>query len=178
LYPDETGSTFPPALARRLGSHLLTEATELRPELGFDSYDRLFRSQDTMPHGGFGNLIALPLRKASRGRGTAFRERRVGAGGSTNGPLLRASRSCAPKTSKGSWEAERRDRVLGVRLPAQEDGFDEPWSAPPSRRRTHAISAEGTGAHARQSGLRREDGPLNALVISTIVELSRQDSSV
>jgi hypothetical protein len=62
LYPDETGSTFPPALARRLGSHLLTEATELRPELGFDSYDRLFRSQDTMPLGGFGNLFALPLR--------------------------------------------------------------------------------------------------------------------
>jgi hypothetical protein len=26
-----------------------------------DSYDRLFPSQDVLPRGGFGNLIALPL---------------------------------------------------------------------------------------------------------------------
>jgi hypothetical protein len=56
----------PAALARRLGSHLLTETMERRPDLGFDSYDRLFPSQDTLPQGGFGNLIALPLQKASR----------------------------------------------------------------------------------------------------------------
>jgi hypothetical protein len=51
---------IPAALARRLGSHLLTETMERRPDLGFDSYDRLFPSQDTLPQGGFGNLIALP----------------------------------------------------------------------------------------------------------------------
>jgi len=34
---------------------------ERRYALGLDSYDRLFPSQDTMPKGGFGNLIALPL---------------------------------------------------------------------------------------------------------------------
>ena len=32
-----------------------------RPEISFKSHDRLFPSQDTMPRGGFGNLIALPL---------------------------------------------------------------------------------------------------------------------
>ena len=32
-------------------------------------------------------------------------------------------------------EAERRGRVLGVRLPPQDDGDDEPWTAPPSRHR-------------------------------------------
>jgi hypothetical protein len=26
-----------------------------------ESYDRLFPNQDTLPRGGFGNLIALPL---------------------------------------------------------------------------------------------------------------------
>lgn len=31
------------------------------PRHGFDSYDRFFPSEDTMPAGGFGNLIALPL---------------------------------------------------------------------------------------------------------------------
>jgi hypothetical protein len=32
-----------------------------RHQLGMDSYDRFFPNQDTMPKGGFGNLIALPL---------------------------------------------------------------------------------------------------------------------
>jgi superfamily II DNA or RNA helicase len=37
-----------------------------RPEIGMDSYDRLFPSQDTLPKGGYGNLIALPLQKKPR----------------------------------------------------------------------------------------------------------------
>ena len=36
---------------------------ERRPELGLRSYDRLFPNQDTLPKGGFGNLIALPLQQ-------------------------------------------------------------------------------------------------------------------
>jgi hypothetical protein len=51
---------IPASLARKLGSCLLTDTMERRPELGFDSYDRLFPNQDTLPKGGFGNLIALP----------------------------------------------------------------------------------------------------------------------
>lgn len=43
---------IPAALARRLGSHLLTEAMEGRPDIGLDSNDRLFPNQDTMPQGG------------------------------------------------------------------------------------------------------------------------------
>jgi hypothetical protein len=61
----------PAALARRLGSHLLTEAMEDRPDIGLDSYDRLFPSQDTMPQGGFGNLIALPLQRGPRDQGNS-----------------------------------------------------------------------------------------------------------
>jgi hypothetical protein len=34
---------------------------EHRPDVGLDSYDRLFPNQDILPQGGFGNLIALPL---------------------------------------------------------------------------------------------------------------------
>ena len=48
-------------LARKLGSVLLTRAMDKRHQMGLDSYDRLFPNQDTMPKGGFGNLIALPL---------------------------------------------------------------------------------------------------------------------
>src|SRR5258706_966315 len=55
--------------ARRLGCALLTRTMENRHEIGLDSYDRLFPNQDTMPKGGFGNLIALPLQKTPRERG-------------------------------------------------------------------------------------------------------------
>ena len=51
----------PAVMARRLGTLLLTEAMEVRPEIGLGSYDRMFPNQDTLPSGGFGNLIALPL---------------------------------------------------------------------------------------------------------------------
>lgn len=50
-------------LARQLGSFLITETMSSRHELDMKSYDRLFPNQDTMPKGGFGNLIALPLQK-------------------------------------------------------------------------------------------------------------------
>ena len=54
------------SLARKLGSVILTHSMESRPEMGLDSYDRFFPSQDNLPKGGFGNLIALPLQKRSR----------------------------------------------------------------------------------------------------------------
>jgi len=62
---------IPAALARKLGSFLLTETMERRPDIGLDSYDRLFPNQDTLPQGGFGNLIALPLQKQARERGNS-----------------------------------------------------------------------------------------------------------
>ena len=55
---------IPAALARRLGSHVLTETMEGRPDLGLDWYDRLFPNQDTIPNGGFGNLIPSLLTPA------------------------------------------------------------------------------------------------------------------
>nr|WP_237051495.1 hypothetical protein [Magnetospirillum sp. ME-1] len=61
----------PAGLARRLGAHILTETMERAPELGFDSYDRFFPNQDTMPAGGFGNLIALPLQRRPREAGNS-----------------------------------------------------------------------------------------------------------
>ncbi len=57
---------IPARLARRLGSFLLTETIERRPEIGLESYDRFFPNQDTLPQGGFGNLIALPLQRKPR----------------------------------------------------------------------------------------------------------------
>ena len=59
------------ALARKLASAVLTRTMERRYALGLDSYDRLFPSQDTMPKGGFGNLIALPLQHGPRENGNS-----------------------------------------------------------------------------------------------------------
>jgi superfamily II DNA or RNA helicase len=55
--------------ARQLATGLMSAAMERRPDIGFGSYDRLFPSQDLMPDGGFGNLIALPLQRVARDRG-------------------------------------------------------------------------------------------------------------
>ena len=127
---------IPAALARRLGSHLLTETMEGCPDVGLDSYDRLFPNQDTLPQGGFGNLIALPLQKRPREHGhSVFLDERFV-------PWVDqwAFLASIPKLGRAHVEqivhdAERRGRILGVRLPPREDGDDEPWTAPPSRRR-------------------------------------------
>ena len=58
----------PASEARTLGCYLITETMAHRNELPMSSYDRLFPSQDTMPRGGFGNLIALPLQYEARQR--------------------------------------------------------------------------------------------------------------
>jgi superfamily II DNA or RNA helicase len=58
-------------LARRLGTLLLARALDSRPEISFRSYDRFFPSQDYLPKGGFGNLIALPLQKLPREKGNS-----------------------------------------------------------------------------------------------------------
>lgn len=52
--------------ARKLGSALLTTAMEREGNLKLDAYDRMFPCQDTLPSGGFGNLIALPLQGLAR----------------------------------------------------------------------------------------------------------------
>jgi len=57
--------------ARALGRLLLAEAKEARPSLALSSFDRMFPSQDSIPQGGFGNLIALPLQRAPRDLGNS-----------------------------------------------------------------------------------------------------------
>ncbi len=55
--------------ARRLGTALISHTCARTRQLHLTSYDRLFPNQDTMPKGGFGNLIALPLQKVPREQG-------------------------------------------------------------------------------------------------------------
>ncbi len=55
--------------ARQLGAALISHTCDRTRQLSLASYDRLFPNQDTMPKGGFGNLIALPLQKQPRESG-------------------------------------------------------------------------------------------------------------
>ena len=55
--------------ARRLGTAIISHTCARTRQLRLTSYDRLFPNQDTMPKGGFGNLIALPLQKGPRESG-------------------------------------------------------------------------------------------------------------
>lgn len=61
--------SIPSSLARQLGSYLISETMANRHEIDMKSYDRLFPNQDTLPKGGFGNLIALPLQKIPMAKG-------------------------------------------------------------------------------------------------------------
>lgn len=62
-------SCVPARDARRLGTALISHTCARTRQLKLTSYDRLFPNQDTMPKGGFGNLIALPLQKKPRENG-------------------------------------------------------------------------------------------------------------
>jgi superfamily II DNA or RNA helicase len=65
-------SPVPAETARRLGTGLLREAMSLRGRMSLASYDRLFPSQDLLPSGGVGNLIAAPLFKPARDKGATL----------------------------------------------------------------------------------------------------------
>ena len=61
----------PCAKARQLGDALLTAAMDACGGISFAAYDRMFPNQDTLPAGGFGNLIALPLQGQARRQGNS-----------------------------------------------------------------------------------------------------------
>ena len=123
------------SLARKLGSHLLTETMEERPEIGLDSYDRLFPNQDTLPNGGFGNLIALPLQRQARERGnTEFLNDQFERHADQWAYLSELGKISRARIEAVVREAESRGRVLGVRWAAADEEDDTPWTLPPSRR--------------------------------------------
>lgn len=120
--------------ARKLGSYLLTQAMDKHPELGFESYDRLFPNQDTMPKGGFGNLIALPLQKKPRGQGNSvFVDENFVTYPDQWGYLSTIKRISPIELGQWVETAEQQNRILGVKLPIDEDE-GEPWKLSPSRK--------------------------------------------
>jgi superfamily II DNA or RNA helicase len=123
-------------VARRMGCFLITETMNHRHELAMESYDRLFPNQDTMPRGGFGNLIALPLQHEPRQHGnTVFIDERSEPFADQWAFLASLERIQPATAERIATEATRTGQVIGVRI-AEADEPDEltPWSRPPSGR--------------------------------------------
>jgi superfamily II DNA or RNA helicase len=124
------------AEARRLGALLVTTAMDRSPDMGFDSYDRFFPSQDTMPAGGFGNLIALPLQAKPRESGNSvFVDDDFLPFADQWAYLSSIRRMPAKEVAAFVATASDQGRILRVRIPLT-DNEDEPWAAPPSRKRS------------------------------------------
>jgi len=127
---------IPASEARKLGAHLVTETMERWPDLGFESYDRFFPSQDTMPAGGFGNLIALPLQHGPRQQGNSvFVDDELRPYDDQWAFLANLRRMGRSEVANLVDQASAAGRIVGVRLPLHDDE-DEPWLAPPSRRKS------------------------------------------
>jgi superfamily II DNA or RNA helicase len=139
-------SPVPATSARKMGCYLITETMSRRHQLCMDSYDRLFPSQDTMPRGGFGNLIALPLQHGPRNDGNSiFLDDNLQPHADDQQWAYLAS---VPRIDPGTvetiaGEAMRQGAVIGVRPADVSDDEDAtPWRRLPSRKPKSVIITE------------------------------------
>ena len=130
-------SPVPATIARKMGCYLITETMSRRHQLSMESYDRLFPSQDTMPRGGFGNLIALPLQHEPRkdGNSVFLDENLQPHADDRQWAYLASVPRIDPATvERIAREATREGSVVGVRMAEVADEEDAtPWARHPSR---------------------------------------------
>jgi superfamily II DNA or RNA helicase len=128
----------PAGVARKMGCYLITETMARRHQLGLDSYDRLFPSQDTMPRGGFGNLIALPLQhEARKHQNTVFLDEQLRplADDQQWAYLAVVPRIDPATVEVVAREATRRGAIIGVRLAESDNEANTaPWLRLPPQR--------------------------------------------
>ena len=125
----------PAAVARNLGTMLLTNTMSRRPEIGLDSYDRLFPSQDTMPKGGFGNLIALPLQKKPREQdNSVFVDPDLIPYPDQWSFLSSVQKMTQPELDRLSKTFQDESEITGVRSVVIDETENEPWRLTPSRK--------------------------------------------
>ena len=125
--------------ARALCCALLTQTLAHRHEVGLDSYDRIFPNQDTLPKGGFGNLIALPLQRIPRTAScTVFVDNELHPFADQWALLSRVRRVSDADVSRALKDATREGDVLGARMAASDEdeapGALKRWLLPPSGR--------------------------------------------
>src|SRR5208337_1040806 len=128
---------IPATTARKLGCAILTRTMECRHQVGLDSYDRFFPNQDTMPKGGLGNLIALPLQRAPRKQeNSLFIDHDFHPYPDQWQFLSTIRRMPVDAAEEIVAEAQRKGDLIGVRMSiADDEDAQDPWTLPPSRKR-------------------------------------------
>jgi superfamily II DNA or RNA helicase len=116
-----------------------------RHELSMESYDRLFPSQDTMPRGGFGNLIGLPLQYGPRARGNSVfldDQLRPYPDEQQWSYLASLPRIDVETVERIARNATDQESVVGVRIATSDEGDEMPWARLPSRKRGPLVITE------------------------------------
>ncbi len=128
------------ATARKMGTFLITETMTRRHQFSIASYDRLFPNQDTLPNGGFGNVIALPLQYDARQEGnTVFLDDSLEPFPGQWAFLTSLVPIPLENVEKISVEATTRGQVTGLQIAdtGEHDVEARPWLRPPSRKPKH-----------------------------------------
>jgi superfamily II DNA or RNA helicase len=116
------------AQARALGAFLISETKQNRYQIGFKSYDRMFPNQDTMPRGGYGNLIALPLQLESSNAGNSvFVDRDLHPFEDQWTYLGSVVRLRSTDLDSIVRDASAREAILTVPLSSNDPDSEEPW---------------------------------------------------
>jgi superfamily II DNA or RNA helicase len=106
-----------------------------RPEIGMDSYDRLFPSQDTMPKSGYGNLIALPLQKKPREQNkSVFVDADLRPFPDQWAYLSSIQKMTQKELEHILHSIQDDSEIIGVRMVVLDEIEDEPWKLTPSRK--------------------------------------------
>ena len=122
---------IPAITARRLGSFLITKTMSQRYQMDMKSYDRLFPNQDTLPKGGFGNLIALPFQKEAIANGNSvFIDDKAVPYPDQWGYLSSVRKMDAIEVNTIAESAAKAGAILDVRR-SPIDEQDEPWNRLP-----------------------------------------------
>jgi len=128
--------------ARKMGCFLITETMARRHELPMTSYDRFFPNQDTMPRGGFGNLIALPFQDGPRQQGNSVFVDETWTPFPDQWAFLASVRRMLPaEVESFAREAAENGQIIGVRKgdPADEEDSATPWTRLPSHRKSKPV---------------------------------------
>lgn len=130
-------------LARKMGSSLITYSMEKRYQIDFKSYDRLFPNQDTMPSGGFGNLIALPLQKEPALKGNSvFVDRNFQCYKDQMKYLSSIRKMNIEEVQNIVTKAESQGKVLGLPIVNEESVTEKPWEVKISKVKDNDIVKE------------------------------------
>ena len=132
----------PAVTARRLGSFLITQSMVKRYQMDMKSYDRLFPSQDTLPKGGFGNLIALPFQKEVMTNGNSLFIDRNGKPYTDQWQFLMSVKKMSySQVETIAEQAVKTGQVVAARQsPVEED--DEPWMRLPSGKKRFKVDVK------------------------------------